>query len=157
MSIEYAVQNPLPPTQCRTVAAELKERLEDPEKGASFLVNLKQKLKDFKAAAVEDMNKLETSRDELDVSTTAGGRSDRGRAKTKHDKSDSDDDDMASDSDESTWELDEAGEKQRVKLAKLAKKSEELGGKRGLVSRGPLGYDIHTNLSPGMQSSIDHR
>lgn len=155
MSIEYGVQNPLPPTQCRTVAAELKERLEDPEKGASFLVNLKQKLKDFKAAAVEDMNKLETSREELDVSTTATGKSERGRAKTK---TDSDDDDMASDSDESTWDLDEAGEKQRVKLAKLAKKSEkELGGKRGLVSRGPLGYDIHTNLSPGMQSSIDHR
>ncbi len=99
-------------------------------------MNFKQKLKEFKAAAEEDMKKLESSprADEFDgLSTTAPGKS--GRGKPKKDKSDSDDDmleENPSDSDESTWELDEAGEKQRKKLEKLArekarKSDKELG------------------------------
>ena len=134
------MQIPATALQSRTVAAELQERVQDAEKGPKFLVNLKQKLQEFKAAAQEDMKQLESSRGkwDMDSTTTPGGKSDRAKPKRKHEPSESDDhyipDENESDSYESqrTWTLDEAGEKQRRRKAKLEKLEQEWGVKRVL-------------------------
>ena len=138
---------------CRTVASELKERLEDKESGAQFLVGLKQMVTDFKTQAKADMEKCEQKQDYGDDdSTTAGALSNKrlrsillgsgGEKKKKKkgkasesDSADQSDDGSDDDDDEdssNTWRLDDAGEMQLKRIQKeraKAKKKDRADGK----------------------------
>ena len=135
---------------CRTVASELQNRLEDKESGATFLVNLKQKVTDFKAQAKVDMEKCEQKQDVDDESTTAGGisnkrlrsilfGSDRDKKKKKKkgkasesdsadrsdDESEDDNDDNDEDESSNTWKLDDAGDLQLKLIQKERAKNKK--------------------------------
>ena len=119
------------------MATELKEKLENPDTGAQFLVKLKQSISDFKEEAKQDMKRIESSRNEGDGdgSTTTPGTKGPGRrhgSKRPHKKDNSDDsndqgsdDDQQSDDDSSrTWRLQDAEIEQDRKEAKEKKRKE---------------------------------
>lgn len=120
------------------MATELKERLENPDTGAQFLVKLKQSISDFKEEAKQDMKRIESSRhdDYGDGSTTTPGTKGLGRrhgSKRPKKKGPSDDgsndlgsdDDQQSDDDSSrTWRLQDAESEQDRKESKEKKRKE---------------------------------